>query len=158
MNDRLNLLAQSMQIEGALLGGQLTAASLKQALEERRAVTIERDDTVAAFGSLWFREGSVELGSLWVSVANRNQGLCSQIFRSLLDRAPTHLPLFLITHDPHVMHLALKHGMTEATPFTWTASIPVASSCGPCDRLPDAEKSRCPFKAVHNECRLFVRS
>ena len=157
MYDKLVVLSERMRCEKALLGGQVMPESLQQALEEGRAEFVERGGGIIAFGALWTRESVVELGSLWVAQEHRGQKHSSAVFARLVTRAPVSLRLFLITHEPHVVHLALKHGLYETARESWVAAIPWSASCGPCDRLVEADKMHCPFRAVSDECRLFVR-
>lgn len=153
----LSKLEQGMRIEKSLLGGQLNLESLQKALQENRAVCIVQDGEIIAFGALWPRENSIELGSLWVAARHRNQKLGSQIFDSLVGMIPDDSAFFLITHEPAIVHLALKYGMVEASKGDWVEMIPWSASCGPCDRLGEDQKINCPFRAVSLECRMFSK-
>ncbi len=158
MDNKWNVLSQQMKKEDALLGSQVEPDLLEHALEQGYAQIRERDGCIVSFGALWPREGALELGSLWVSSTWRGHKFGSDVFASLLAQATRDRPLFLITHVPHVVHLALKHNMEEASAMDWANVVPWSASCGLCDRLPDAQKPLCQFKAVPSECRLFFKS
>ncbi len=157
MYNKLIVLSERMRHEGALLGGQLSAESLQQALQEERAESISQDGEIIAFGALWPRERSIELGSMWVATEHRGRGFGSTIFGRLIARAPKNTRLFLISHNALIVHLALKNSMQEANKENWANAVPWSASCGPCDRLTETEKSNCPFMCAEKECRLFFR-
>ncbi|MFA6601569.1 MAG: GNAT family N-acetyltransferase [Candidatus Paceibacterota bacterium] len=157
MYDKLIVLSKKMKSEKALLGGQLEVASLWKALQEERAEFIIQDGEIIAFGALWPREHSIELGSMWVAAGHRGHGFGSIVFSHLIARSSINIRLFLITYSPLVTHLALKNGMREADRENWMRAIPWSASCEPCDRLPEADKPLCPFRAIERECRLFFK-
>ena len=157
MNNKLVVLSQRMRCEEALLGPQLTVESLQQALQEERVETIVHNGEIIAFGALWPREQSIELGSMWVATEHRGRGFGSTIFSRLVTRAHKNKRLFLISHNILIVHLALKKSMQEANKENWASMVPWSASCGPCDRLKETEKAKCPFMCVEKECRLFFR-
>lgn len=158
MRKKIEVLSKKMKKEQALLGDRLEPELLHQAVKEGRAVFIEANSEIIAFAALWPAEQSMEMGSSWVDPEHRGKGFASELFERRLALVPANLPLFLLTRSPQVVHLAKKHGMLEASEKDWFKFIPWSASCGPCDRLPEAEKAHCPFRAVHTECRLFVRA
>ncbi len=157
MDDKLAVLSRKLKEEAALLGGQIEPSSLERALREGRGEYIEEDGLLVAFGALWPRLSALEVGSIWVDTEYRGRKLSSRVFQALLGRQREGIPLFLITHEPHVVHLALKHDMQEADAQSWSTIIPWSASCGPCDRLPDLQKPACHFRGVREECRLFYK-
>jgi GNAT superfamily N-acetyltransferase len=158
MDKKFEVLSERMKREPALLGEQLGATSLFNAVQEGRAWIKEGHGEIFAFGALWYRDRSIELGSLWVATEHRGKGRGSEVFDSLITRFPTRLPLFLITHHPKVVYLSLSRGMREACRDDWTTAIPWSASCGPCDQRADQDKADCPFRAVHSKCRLFFKA
>ena len=156
--EKLAVLCRKMVTEEALLGGQLTPDYLQQAIQEGRAIFIEQNLEIIAFGALWARECSTELGSLWVATEHRGKKLASKVFGRLVGHVTNRPPLFLITHVPQVIHLAQKCGMCESNRENWTKIVPWSASCGPCDRFSEVDKVQCSFRAVEGECRLFYKN
>ncbi len=157
MYSKLEVLSEKMKSEKALLGDQLSPSSLQLALQEKRAELIIQEGEIVAFGALWQREQSLELGSMWVDFKYRGQGFGSLVFSRLVARVQTATRLFVITHNPLIIHLALKNDMHEASRADWMSAVPWSASCGPCDRLLEVDKISCPFRCVEKECRLFFR-
>ncbi len=156
MYNKLHVLSNRMRNEEALLGGQLTPELLKKALDEGRATCIEEDGEIVAFGAHWDRGTSLELGSLWVATTHRGKRLGSFIFDTLVHKPRNEVPLFLITSAPQVIHLAARNGFKEATRESWDARIPFSASCGLCDRILEPARQQCPYRAMRDECQLFL--
>ena len=161
MQDKWKVLSKRLKGERSLLGSRVEAEVLLKIWLTGNAEVVESGNDIIAFGALWSasKKGAeqwLEIGSLWVAGEFRGRGIISELFASLIIRISDKNRAFLITHDPKVAHLAVKHGMHEESVGTWFASVPWEASCGPCDRMPNRDKTICRFRAVTNECRLFV--
>ncbi|HEX7651256.1 MAG TPA: GNAT family N-acetyltransferase [Candidatus Paceibacterota bacterium] len=143
--------------------------ALRMAYEQKRAIVVRQGDVSAAqseriigIGVLWPTSDSTwfELGSLWVANEFRGPGLglAHMIYRGRLDLLPPGAHGFVVTHNPRVVTLALKHGFREASRSEWPHAAPYAVVCGPCDRWEtDEQKAHCPHRAVLAQCQLLVR-
>lgn len=158
--DEWDVLSNDMELEGSdvFLHERIRPAVLREAHETRRAVCAKQGGRIIGFAALWQTDmtGWVELGSLWVHPARREHGLGKQLYRRRLELIPEDSRAIVVTHTEAAVKLALGHGFTEATKDDWFDRVPFAIVCGPCDR-PVLDKSSCPFRAIHNQCRLLVR-
>ncbi len=154
--DKWEDLVRNLAKEQDLLGGRLLAETLKTLYSNGLGWVVEIDGKIVACTFLFetHAQGWYELGSVWVALQHRGKKLAAKTFRACITHAEsTCLRAFLITKDPRIVHLSLSEGLVEATPETWK-EVPWGASCGPCDRLPESEKSTCPLRATA-ECRLF---
>lgn len=160
--NKWEVLSKALQAEGSdtFLLARVTAEALEQTHEQGMGVIIEENGHIIACGFLWPTDEAevLELGTLWVSPARRGKGLSSQIFaQRLMLPCTTGKKLFIVSHEPIVAHHTHTHGFVEATTQTWHTLLSVQHTCGPCDRIPQAQKPHCPLRAVRTKCRLFVR-
>ncbi len=161
MEEKWKVLSRRLKSERSLLGSRVEAKALFEIWLSGSAEIIECSEGIIAFGALWSvstkrAKGWLEIGSLWVADEFRGRGIISELFASLVMRISNKDRAFLITHDPKVVHLAIKHGMHEENVGTWFTNVPREASCAPCDRVPNRDKHGCQFRAVKNECRMFV--
>ncbi|MDD4988845.1 MAG: GNAT family N-acetyltransferase [Candidatus Pacebacteria bacterium] len=156
MRDKFEVLSQKMRRERTLLGARLEVDALLLAAQEGRAEVIEHEGKIIAFGALWDREHSVEIGSLWVDQEHRGNRYMSFVFRGLVARAPLGKRLFIIAQDEIIAGLAMKHGMEEEPDRgKWLSRALCQPSCDSCDRLPKEVRSRCLLKFSKPEYRVF---
>lgn len=160
MGNKWKFLSSKLKKEVALLGNRTEAKMLLEVWEAGRAEDVERDGEIIAFGALWPVSSKsskqwFELGTLWVAKEFRSRKLISGLFAALIKKVSDNDRVFLVTHNLKVAYLALKYGMHEESVATWFADVPSEASCGPCDRV-SGDKTHCPFRAVENQCRLFV--
>jgi GNAT superfamily N-acetyltransferase len=160
--DKWEVLSQEMCKENAtddvFLEERISPSKLEEVYGAGHAVTIERGQGIIGFYASWPTEDPLwhELGSLWVAKPFRGQSIGSELFSKLARQLSPKQRYFIVSHNPRVVTLAKKRGFAEATKEDWFQLAPYAVVCGPCDR--DVEdKVQCPFRAVHTECRLFVR-
>jgi hypothetical protein len=152
-------LSADLQKESALLGERNNPDSLKRVYEEGKAALLTEGDRIIAFIAIWDTgvPGWLEFGSLWVAAEHRDKKLGSKMFGILDALYIGSDQVFIITHNPKVVHLALLLGYTELNAHTWE-TVPWNATCGPCDRyLTTEDKLRCPYKAVASECRLLYK-
>jgi len=145
--------------ESALMGTRINAVALLDLYEAGRAELVEVDGQIVAFAALWDTpsEDWFELGSVWVHPEFRGRSFGSQVFQKLLVLAQAY-KVFLITHNPKIMHLALQAGWIEADLSTWS-NVPFLATCDPCDRWQtDGERMRCKYRATRSDCQLFFFS
>lgn len=160
--DKFDVLSKEMLEENVkdevFLATRVSPATLRCAYESRRAVITENCGRIIAIGVLWDTDDPMwlELGSLWVAQDSRGLKLSSGVYEQLLALIPNDKRCFIVSHNPIVGYLALRHGFTEAMRENWFMLAPFAVTCGPCDRKVE-NKMTCPHRAVHNECRLVVR-
>jgi GNAT superfamily N-acetyltransferase len=156
MYDKIAALSKKILSEKSLVGGRLNPEALQKAWQEGRAVFIQDEELkeIVACGILWFRKNSVELGSIWVDPKHRKQGRGKDVFSSLVDLAPKNIRLFVVAYDQSVACLALKHGMLEADRKDWMSAAQ-CPDCSLCDRLPEADRSRCSLKFFKEGYRVF---
>ena len=160
--NRFAVLSQQMAKENAhgddvFMSERISADSLWNAYQGGRAAIVENNDRITAIGVLWDtpHKDWFELGSLWVDPPLRGSGLAHQMYSERLKLLPEGKRCFVISHNPRVERLATAHGFTEANRDDWLLLAPYEVTCGPCDRKVD-DKRCCPFRAVKNQCRLFV--
>jgi len=148
-----NVLSNALASEDALLGGRITGTALQKMYNNGYAAMETHNAKIVAFATLWETEDPKwhELGSVWVCKSRRNHGLGSKVFVDCVNLLSSNV--FLITHNPKIVHLAQKAGMAEASTKTWP-SVPFAVSCKPCDRVHC--KKACPLRAT-DSCRLFFK-
>lgn len=160
--DKFDVLSNEMREENkadeVFLDDRISPQSLRNAYETKRAVITEQGGRIIAIGVLWDTDDKdwLELGSLWVAPDSRGEKLASGIYERRIAMAPEGKRCFVVSHNPIVASLALKYGFKEATREDWLFLAPFEVTCGPCDRKV-ADKATCPHRAIHNECRLFVR-
>ncbi len=158
--DKWEVLSERMkqEMEGTFLVSRIEPDSLRAAYAAGRGVITELAGEIVACGFIWETPDPkvFEPGSLWVIPEDRGHGDASTIFRLRLRLVPKGKYCFIITHEPRVAHLCLKNGFVEATRATWFNQVPNTCTCGPCDRVAEAEKLACPFRAKEKDCRLFV--
>ena len=147
-------LAIELEKEAALLLPRITGAILQDLVHDNYATHEEESGEIIAFGALWETPDPRwrELGTLWVSHAHRGKGLSSKVFSTLMENNVN--KLMLITHNKKVVRQVEKFHWTKATISTWNA-VPWCATCKPCDRIQEAQKDMCPFRAVDNECQLW---
>ena len=140
--------------EQALLGTRITGPVLCDMYNNGHAVIEIHNGEIIAFSALWETTDKSwrELGSVWVSKKYRNHKLGSKIFLKCASLST--VGIFLITHNPKIMHLCRQAGFEESTIDTWD-KVPCAISCGPCDR--GTNRLHCPMRAT-KECSLFFKA
>ncbi len=153
------VLSMRLRQEQDLLGTRILPENLADITAAGRASYVESGQgDIIAFAAIWYSPDPCwgEVGSVWVHSAHRGQGLAAQVFRNLIAKSH-HQPykIFLITHDPKVVHLSMSAGLVEVTKKDWN-SVPWTATCGECDRwATDAQKIACPYRALPTDCRLF---
>ncbi len=159
MMNKWLVLSMRLRQENDLLGTRILPENLATITEAGRAACVENSDgEIIAFAATWYTPDPLwgEVGSVWVHSAYRGRGLAAKVFRDLIDKSHHQTyKIFLITHEPKVVHLSLTAGLVEVSKENWN-SVPWAATCGECDRwATDTEKFACPFRALPTDCRLF---
>lgn len=151
-------LSMKLHDETDLLGARIAPQNLLRSWEAGHAIVRHVEDEIIAYVSLWETNHPLwfELGTLWVDREYRGRKISSDIFYECFNTRSNGSGIFIITHNPKVIHLGNKFGFSEATIETWS-SLPWSVTCAPCDRFPDDEKHRCPFKATREECTLLFK-
>lgn len=149
-------LSTLLQEEGILLASRNTPENMKHLYDTGRAVIKEHDGRIVAFSALWPLEDHVsELGSVWVHPELRGIKLGSEIFTECLELAlQTSGLIFLITHEPKVVHLVERAGWIEPSSTLWENSPGVCSSKSMYERVIEHRKN-CKLLAEGEPCRIF---
>lgn len=159
--DKWTVLSQRMQEErGAFLGVRISAESSHAIYERDLAACIERPaGTIVAFAAIWETPDPTwfELGSFWVAPEHRGSGIAREVYGERLRLIPKGARCLIITGNPKAAHLALMHGFSEVSAEQWFDQVPKQLSCGPCDRIPDADKPTCRLRGTA-KCRMLVLS
>jgi hypothetical protein len=153
------VLSERLKTERDLLGTRVEAENLARAWNEGRAYGEFVDGQIVSFCARWPTDEPAveEVGTCWSAPEVRSRGYASRAFGALIHSASPSLRLFLITHRIEMVRIAHAHGWKEESADGWATYIPWKASCGVCDRIPEAEKPSCPYRAVPSECRMFVR-
>lgn len=149
-------LSVKLREEPDLLEEHIVPQILFNSWKNGRAVIKKAEDKIIAYVSLWETNHSkwFELGTLWVDRRYRERRISSEIFFECLNIQSNGSGIFIITHNPKVIHLANRFGFCEATIETWS-HLPWSVTCAPCDRIPENEKESCPFRAIKGKCSLY---
>ncbi|MFH1188295.1 MAG: GNAT family N-acetyltransferase [bacterium] len=149
-------LAALLQQEDVLLKQRNTAQKLQTLYNAGLAIIEEMDGTIIALSALWpIRRNIFELGSVWVHPDMRQQNLGSKVFNACITHIEhTRAFIFLITHDPKVIHLVQKAKWEKATLQTWNTVVPKTVDKGLHERLVKHQK-RCKSRIPPEECCLF---
>jgi len=155
-NDSWERLSKKLSDETDLLGMRIVPENLFRSWESKKAVIRKKDEDIIAYVSLWETEYPqwFELGTLWVDIIHRGRKISSDIFCECLDAQPENSGVFIITHEPRVIHLGTKFGFVEVSPEDWLL-LPWEVTCAPCDRLSEEEKQSCPFRGTREGCTLL---
>ena len=155
---QFEMLSELLQSEGAIMGYRNQPDSLQKAFEMGLAVLLFDGELPIAFSALWPvpNEDWYEVGSVFVHQDYRGKKLGRKVFFQILDKAKeSKKNLFLVTHNPLVVHMVYTAGgWQEATKDTWQI-VPWGGTCGICDVVSDAQKKNCPYRTIPSHCRLF---
>lgn len=149
-------LAQFLEEEPLILSGRISPRNLRGCYEKGLALKLEYNEEIIAFQALWPADSDLclELGSFWIREDWRGLRLGSKIMKETYHLIPEDKNVFVITHNPKVVHLMRKYHWKEASANDWFEVIPYNASCSPCDRVSEEEKSQCYLRATE-ECRMF---
>ena len=150
-------LAEELDKEQALLGGRNLAQNLHSMWGKNQAVIHVANKQIIGFAALWDTPHPIwlELGSMWVHRSFRGNKIASELFLKCISKLREGMRVFMITHNPKVLHLAKKAGFSEAIEEQEWFSVPWKATCAPCDRLPISEQRFCSMRAKQGKCTLF---